>query len=968
MKKLFSILMLISALGACTVQEPETVGASHEQNPAQEAEESCFVRGEANIQFTEDMIALIEQDLEAGSIQTKSAALNRVLADYGIVSLERVFPHAGDFEERTRREGLHRFYRAVFDPETPVTKAMGGLQGLPGISTVSPVWKIRKRSNYFNDTYYGNQWHYVNTKTAGADINVLKVWEEYTTGSPDVIVCVVDEPVDANHTDLQGNLWTDGEGHTGYNFVRRSYDLSIRPAYGQGDIGHGTHVAGTIAAVSNNGKGVAGIAGGDYAKGQKGVLLQSCAIFSGVSTGSDDDAADAIKWGADHGALISQNSWGLYADSNGDGRVSSSELKQFKQYTIDDDPVTKAAIDYFIKYAGCDNQGNQLPTSLMKGGVVIFAARNENIDWDVYSKYEPVLSVGAFRETGAKASYSNYGSWVDIAAPGGEGSSSANSVWSTLPTSITSSGYGGVEWAGTSMACPHASGVAALLVSYFGGQGFTCDDLKEYLLGGLGETIGGSSPIGRKLDAYASFQYGLDHQASPDPQAPVITLEKTELSLSTKQTATVKVTVTDPNRDSFTVSCTPGSAALVYNAATSVATITAKNAAPGTYTAVFKATDKGGLYSEATLKYTILAAGIPVISLSASSAEIKPAATYTLSVSAMHPDGDPITLSCTPGSSALVYNASTQKAVLTGRNAPAGTYTAVFTVTDGTNSSSANFVYTIKANHAPVISLPTSFVEIKRAGTYSFTPTATDEDEDKLSWSLVQGSSALSMNQSTNEVKLEALKAEPGTYTAVFTVTDEMGATATAQFKYTILENHVPQVKKEIGDVLLDELGKAKSIDISGVFEDIDKDVLSYTVSRSSDAYFLTPPSLSGNVITLKAAGYGSASVIITAKDELGEIAITSFNVAIIDPEKEDTAAIETTVVSGEATVSINSAEPTLVKISIYSTTGSLIEVMEKEASIFDPLHIDVSKLAPGRYLAVLEYKGRTEKIWLVRY
>ena len=216
------------------------------------------------------------------------------------------------------------------------TKASGGLEGLPGVECVEPVRKIKINDYAFNDTFYDQMWGLNNLNKPKYDINVIPVWENYTTGNPDVIVSVVDDGVEIKHEDLADNCLKSGH----YNSVDGT--SAIYP----GD--HGTHVAGTIAAVGNNGKGVVGIAGGDAKKGQKGVKILSCQIFKQLPDGSTarGNSAAAIKWGADHGAVISQNSWGYTFDSDGDGNVTGDELRRALAATASESDV--AAIDYFI--------------------------------------------------------------------------------------------------------------------------------------------------------------------------------------------------------------------------------------------------------------------------------------------------------------------------------------------------------------------------------------------------------------------------------------------------------------------------------------------------------------------------------------------------------------------------------------------------------------------------------------------
>lgn len=457
-------------------------------NPAEKQEQTSsengdYIEGEVIVKLSDELTSLVEEDLAAGNTATRSAGLNALMQDLGIKSMTRLFPDAGEFEPRTRKEGLHKWYIIQFDESVSLTKADNELESLDGIELVEKRRKIKNQA--FDDTYFGNHWGYVNNTRKGYDINVSDVWANYTTGSEKVIVSVVDEGVDLNHPDLAWNCLESGH----YNAVDGNQVISAGS--------HGTHVAGTVAAVNNNGKGVCGVAGGDFKAGSKGVRILSCQIFKEVNgENKTGNTAAAIKWGADHGAVISQNSWGYNYDANQDGKLTGDEYQAAMSATIQDSD--RAAVDYFIKYAGCDNSGNQLPNSMMKGGVVIFAAGNDGIENGAPANYAPVIAVGAISKDGTKASYSNYGSWCDIAAPGTD-------IVSTLPNGQ----YGNLT--GTSMACPHVSGVAALVVSYCGGPGFTNDMLKEKLLKSANTSLLSSSyKIGGLVDAMGAITYGAD--------------------------------------------------------------------------------------------------------------------------------------------------------------------------------------------------------------------------------------------------------------------------------------------------------------------------------------------------------------------------------------------------------------------------------------------------------------------------
>ena len=476
MKKFFFLLTLILFAG-CQRQDPLSTPVDQTRPVS-----SSTLPGRA-------VVLLTEQAADALDGPDFSAVAERL----GIRSAERIFPEAGEFEARHRAAGLHRWYRIRYDESVPSTKAEADLGGLPGVESVQTPHRIKQRG-YFNDKYYSLQWNLENDGSMGAtfkrgiDINVRPVWEEFTAGSNEVIVAVIDGGIDMQHEDLQGVVIPAGQNGS------RTFIDGYMPYKVQGE-SHGTHVAGTIGAISNNKIGVAGIAGGK--NGQGGVRLLSCAIFatSGDEMDDGDDAA-ALVWAADHGAVIANNSWGYDYDSEADAALGA---KDFIQHSS----ATKSAIDYFIDNAGIDVDGKQ--TGPMRGGVVIFAAGNEGWSHDAPGEYERIIAVGAIGPDGRMAEYSNYGTWVDILAPGGSDSEDNAIEW--IPSSDVDNEY--TLQAGTSMACPHVSGVAALLVSYFGGPGFTNEDLKERLLGGARmdgfELPAGYSVGGGMLDAYGAF-------------------------------------------------------------------------------------------------------------------------------------------------------------------------------------------------------------------------------------------------------------------------------------------------------------------------------------------------------------------------------------------------------------------------------------------------------------------------------
>lgn len=421
--------------------------------------EDAWEKGIIRIKITEDAARQMQGGAPfidgTGALRFGLAALDEMNGRHRVNAFDETFASpamAASFSERHRAWGFDRWYTLYLDENEHIPSVVFAYQALNDVEAAEASFRKRliapagpfmaregengaTRDWTPDDPQYDQQWHYHNTGQQGgtvdADIDLPEAWD-IEKGSMDVIVAIVDEGVQYTHPDLAGNIW---EG-IGYNFV--SNNPNVNPG------NHGTHVAGTISAVNNNATGVAGIAGGSGAG--DGVRLMSAQVFSGSSSGGFHLAP---IWAADQGAAISQNSWG-YTSPN-----------VYEQSVLD-------AIDYFNVNGG----GN----ALSGGGITIFAAGNDDGNAAYYPGYYPgTFAVAATNNQDAKAWYSNYGPWVDLSAPGGETNNvSARGVLSTL----NGGSYGFYQ--GTSMACPHVSGVAALVISMAYGE-LTPADLADIL-------------------------------------------------------------------------------------------------------------------------------------------------------------------------------------------------------------------------------------------------------------------------------------------------------------------------------------------------------------------------------------------------------------------------------------------------------------------------------------------------------
>ena len=442
--------------------------------------------------------------------------------------------------ERLARElGLHRWYSVKFDESIPVrkfakevapSKHVNAIEFNTIVSLASDLkahpmsmgnmadTRALEPMSSFNDPYAKYQWNLHNSgdeaiaKTAreGADVGVLDAWE-LCTGSSDVVVAVIDGPVQYNHPDLAAAMWVneaelngvegvddDGNNYVddvyGYNFNTAGYSGGKINWTTEGESGHGTHVAGIVAAVNNNGVGISSIAGGSGSG--DGVRIMGCQVFDGAFAASDRDMSNAFIYAADNGACIAQCSYAY------DPRSFDSDNAYINHTSIEYN-----AIKYFVNPENCNH-------SAIGQNLAIFASGNETTSNSGYPGALPIcVSVTAYGPDYLPTGYTNYGRGCNIAAPGGD-YSIGNSVSQILSTCIKDAVGDDYAWMeGTSMACPHVSGVAALGISYAAkiGKKFEGDDYRYTLLTAVNDInslmLEGTKPYNGVADAVVLKNY-----------------------------------------------------------------------------------------------------------------------------------------------------------------------------------------------------------------------------------------------------------------------------------------------------------------------------------------------------------------------------------------------------------------------------------------------------------------------------
>lgn len=384
---IFALLLFIALL-----LPPAQTGNAQEPTPTQPPTETATLTAAETATETEPAVP---QEEAGASIQPKEArqsgSTTRVLVTISpgarmFKAVERVKDY-GDVIEVEELSKLGVFMMEL--PSANLEEHIERIRNTTGILAVEPDYPVQAADTFPNDPGFASQYGL----TA---IRAPQGWD-LATGSSSVTIAIIDSGVDMGHGDLAVKLVA------GYDFVNGD-------SIPQDDYGHGTHVAGIAAALTNNGAGIAGVSWG--------ARIMPVKVLDSAGNGSYSNVAAAIVYAVDNGAQVVNLSLGGSA------------------YSL--------ALETAVLYAYGNNVLMVASTGNTASNFVLYPAR-----------FSQVVAVGASNMTNQPAGFSNYGPEVDLAAPG-------ENIYSTLP-----GGYGILT--GTSMSAPHVSGLASILLGYIAG-------------------------------------------------------------------------------------------------------------------------------------------------------------------------------------------------------------------------------------------------------------------------------------------------------------------------------------------------------------------------------------------------------------------------------------------------------------------------------------------------------------------
>jgi subtilisin family serine protease len=449
----------------------------------------------------------------------------------------------------------------------PVDRALAALNQLKCVRYAEPDW-VCKATSVPNDPSFGNLWGMRNTGqtvnsdpgVAGADSRAHLAWDSFT-GSSTFVVAIIDDGTNRTHPDLAANMWTnpgeiagDGIDNEGNGYVDDTwgYDFYQRDSDPTGT-GHGTHTAGTVGAVGNNGVGVAGV-------------MWSCKLmalrFLGPNGGVTSDAILSVQYANGKRVRVSNNSWG------GGG---------FSQALYDAINAGKAANHLFVAASG--NSGINSDTSPAYPGAY-------NLD--------NIINVAATDNNDGRASFSNYGATtVDIGAPG-------VNILSTYGTN----GYSYLN--GTSMACPHVAGAVALVTA--ANPTLTYAQVRSRILSTARPvaSLSGRCVTGGVVDIAAAIAGGGGGGTNTAPTV-AISSPTSGGSFTAGAAITFTGTATDTQDGSLTASMTWSSS--LQGTIGTGATFTRTDLIAGTHVITARATDSGSLQGSASVTITVTSGG-----------------------------------------------------------------------------------------------------------------------------------------------------------------------------------------------------------------------------------------------------------------------------------------------------------------------------------------------------------------------